>query len=129
VALSLRAVAVVLTGTLAGLTGACSEESVQEFREDVERSAEEAGARAVAEAIRAQLLTGDLGADEHARDVAVLENAVENLPGEPEITGIEDRDGDGRDDDGEVEVTVGRGEACIIIAENGDDIDVTDAGC
>ena len=58
------------------------------------------------------------------RDVDVLEESVDDLPGEPEVTGIDDGDGDGRDDDGVVEVHVGDQRACLVIGEPGDGDDV-----
>lgn len=94
----------------------------------VEDVAESAGARTVAEALRTTLVAEDLNDDEHPRDVAVIEEAVADLPGEPEVTGIEDTDGDGQDDDGNVEVHVDDEVACVSIAANGE-VDSTGGTC
>lgn len=96
--------------------------------DDVEEVTESAGARAVAEALRGTILAEDLEQDEDRRQVAVLTESVDDLPGEPEITGIEDRDGDGLDDDGNVGVRVDDEVACLSVAPDGD-VDVTGGAC
>ena len=68
--------------------------------------AESAGAGGVAEALRLVLVEDDLGPNQTERDVDVLQESVDDLPGEPEVSGIADDDGDGVDDDGKVEVRV-----------------------
>jgi hypothetical protein len=94
----------------------------------VERFAEQTGARAVAEGFRASLLARNLGPDEHADDVAILRDVGADLPGDPDIVGIEDADGDGRDDDGQVEVRVDDEVACVTIEPNGE-VDVSGDPC
>lgn len=89
---------------------------------------ESVGARVLAEAVRAALVAEDLGAGESLRDVAVLREAVGDLPGEPVVGGIEDGDGDGLDDDGKVEVALNDERACLSVAEGGD-IDVEGGAC
>lgn len=96
--------------------------------DDVEEVAESAGARAVAEAVRAALVAEDLDEAEHESDVAVLQEAVEDIPGEPDVTGIEDADGDGRDDDGKVEIHVDSEVACLSVQSSGR-VDVTGGEC
>jgi hypothetical protein len=94
---------------------------------DVEEVAESAGARGLAEALRITLVTDDSHDDR--RSVEALDEAVSDLPGSPEITGIEDDDGDGRDDDGEIVVHVDDEVACLTVAANGDEVDVTGGEC
>lgn len=101
------------------------EGDIDERAEDV---AESAGARAVAETLRGALVADDLEDGQHARDVAVIEEAVGDLPGEPEVAGIDDGDGDGQDDDGQVEVRVDGESACVSISANGE-VDSTGGGC
>jgi hypothetical protein len=124
-----RAVASCLALAL-GLVAACGDDESDDGSgaEDVEEVAESAGARAVAEAIRVALLAEDLDEAEHESDVAVLQEAVEDLPGEPDVTGIEDANGDGRDDDGKVEVHVDREVACLTVQSSGR-VDVTGGEC
>jgi hypothetical protein len=107
------------------LLGGCGDDDTGET---VERLAEGTGARGVAEAMRLSLLAQDLGDDQHVDDVAVLRAAAEDLPGDPEIVGIEDGDGDGRDDDGRVEVRVDDEAACVTARDNGE-VGVAGRGC
>ena len=105
--------------------GGCGDDDSDEGAEDV---AESAGARVVAEAIRASLLVRDLDDGQRADDVDVLREAVSDLVGEPDVSGIDDSDGDGRDDDGKVEVRVDDEAACLSVADNGE-VDVTGGRC
>lgn len=93
----------------------------------VEELTERVSARVVAEATRATLVADDLDEGEQESDVAVLREAVEDLPGEPEVTGIEDTDGDGRDDDGKPEVHTDDEVACLSISSGC--VDVSDGAC
>jgi hypothetical protein len=114
------------------LVGACGDDEDGDAGGEIEREAgdlvEGAGARAVAEALRATLVSEDLGATEHALDIPVIQEAVADLPGSPDVTGIEDADGDGQDDDGRIQVEVEDEAACIDIAENGE-TDVSGGAC
>lgn len=89
---------------------------------------ESAGARGVAEAVRVALVEDDLQPDQHERDVDVIEESIEDLPVDPDVEGLVDDDGDGRDDDGKVEVHVNSEAACMSIAMDGD-VEVTGGAC
>lgn len=113
---------------------------VEQLAEDARREAQEAagaageagsraGARAVAEAVRAALVAEDLQGGKNLRDVAVLREAVGKVPGEPEVTGIDDADGDGRDDDGRVEIVASEERACLTLPEEGGNVDVRSGPC
>jgi hypothetical protein len=104
--------------------GACSDDE----KDDFERLAESAGARSVAEALRVSLLAQDLGNDQHVDDVAIIQAAVRDLPGDPDVLGVEDADGDGRDDDGKIDVRVDNEAACVTVNDNGE-IDVSGDAC
>jgi hypothetical protein len=118
----------ILTAVAAlGLLGvACGDD---DGAEDVEETVEQAQARAAAEWMRGDLLGRDLRSDEHLRDVSVLEDSAENIPGSPDVTGIDDTTGDGRDDDGNVEIVVGDEAACVRVSEDGDSVDVEGGTC
>lgn len=120
------AVAVVLASSLA----ACGDDDDggESIADEAGQLADSAGALAVAEALRGVLVAEDLGDDAQRRDIAVLREAVDDLPGNPDVAGIADADGDGRDDDGRVEVRVGGEAACLAIAPSGD-TDVHDRAC
>ena len=122
------AIAAVVVALGLVVTG-CSDEDVDATREELEDVTGAVGARSLAESLRAALKAKELAADEHLRDVATLRDAAADLPGDPEIVGIEDADGDGRDDDGKVEVRTGDQAACLTIADDGNDVDVADRAC
>jgi hypothetical protein len=129
VRMSLAALAVV--GLLAG-GAACDDDTRDKAKEAVESAKEkvgEAGARAAAEAFRASLKAQDDDVPGGVRNVDVLREAAKDLPGDPAITGIDDADGDGRDDDGYVQAKVGDETACVTVPESGDDIDVSGGAC
>jgi hypothetical protein len=118
-----RAAALALV-LIVGLVGACSDED----RNDIERVADSAGARSVAEALRVSLLAQDLRDDQHVDDVSIIQAAVDDLPGDPEVSGVEDADGDGRDDDGKIGVRVDDEAACVTVHANGE-VNVSGDAC
>lgn len=120
----LRRLATMVVVAAAGFLGACGDDDGV-----IDEAAESAGARAVAEAVRVSLLAQELPEGESYRTVTVLSEAVRDLPGEPEVRGIEDDDGDGLDDDGQLEVVVGDEVVCLSVGAQGDDIDVEDGAC
>jgi hypothetical protein len=115
---------------------ACSSDTTDNAKDAVESAKDDAGdavdtasARGQAEALRASLEGNQTADDEGVRSVSVLEGAVDDLPGDPDVSGIDDSDGDGLDDDGKVQITVDDESACLTLPESGDDIDVTDGDC
>src|SRR4051794_27779726 len=97
-------------------------------RETGENAAGAAGAIALAETLRGALAAKDLQSGQTERDVSVINATVRDLPGNPNVTGIEDANGDGKDDDGKVQVNVGDQSACLNIAPNGD-MNVDNGAC
>jgi hypothetical protein len=95
--------------------------------DDVGEVAESAAARGVAEIIRLALFEDD-GPDTDRRKVEVLQESVDDIPGSPDVSGIADEDGDGLDDDGNVEVRFNDEVACLTVAEDGE-VDVTGGAC
>jgi hypothetical protein len=103
-------------------------EEAEDLREDAEDLAGGVTARAAAEAMRGFIEADDLDPGQTARNITVLQNAAEQVPGSPTISGIEDTDGDGNDDDGKVLVAVGGQEACVTVEDNGE-LSVAGAAC
>jgi hypothetical protein len=97
---------------------------------EAEETAEQAGARGAAEALRVSLKAQDTDDDPGGvRNIEALRDAADDLPGDPKVIGIEDGDGDGIDDDGFVEVRVDDEFACVTVPESGDSIDVSGGRC
>jgi hypothetical protein len=92
------------------------------------KTVNQVGARAAAEAVRAQLKAADLKDGESVRDMKRLNDAIDQLPGDPTVTGLTDKDKDGKDDDGDVLFTVGRESACLTAHDNGI-VDVSNGSC
>jgi len=119
-----RCVAVlVVTGLALAVLAGCSDDTkdkVKRVASTVQESAGEAGAVALAEALRGALAAKDLPQGQTERDVDVIDQVVRDLPGDPDFTGIKDADGDGVDDDGKVQANLGDSAACLNIAQNGD---------
>ena len=126
-----RRSAMLLTGfpLAVALVAGCVEDERDEAVEETEEFTAATEAETVAEALRAAVLAEDLDEDEHADDVLVLRAAVEKLPGNPDIGGIDDDDGDGRDDDGRIEVHVDDDAACVSFVDDRDELRVTDDAC
>jgi hypothetical protein len=104
------------------------DDAVDSAREKAEDVAGAVTARTAAEAVRAALQAEDLAPNQTVRDVTVLQEAVKDIPGDPKVTGIDDADGDGKDDDGKVQVVVGDQTACVAVEDNGD-ISVSSDSC
>jgi hypothetical protein len=105
------------------------EDAASSVREDAENIAGKGAAFVLAQELRAALKAKDLENGETERDVSVLNAVVQDLPGDPDITGIEDGNGDGKDDDGKVEAHVSDQTACLTISEDGKETDVKDDAC
>ena len=100
-----------------------------DIREDAEDGAGAVGARTQAEALRASLKGNDTADAEGVRSVAAINEAATDLPGDVEVTGVEDTDGDGLDDDGRVQVDQGDQSACVILPAEGEDTTVENGAC
>ncbi|HEY3139637.1 MAG TPA: hypothetical protein VGJ86_00820 [Acidimicrobiales bacterium] len=125
-------VALPLCVGLVTAAAACSDDDASKAQDrDANDSAgevlESAGARGLAEALRV-VLVSDNAFEQHPRSVDVLQENVDDLPGKPKVTGIEDDDGDGMDDDGNLQVYVDDEIACVFVSDTGR-VDVTGGGC
>ena len=121
---------------LAPLTAACSSETADKAKDTVDSAADDAAtaadktqARTTAEALRASLKANATADEEGIRSVKAIDEASADLPGDPEITGVDDGDGDGLDDDGKVEVSFDDEHACLSLPEEGEDTEVTSEAC
>jgi len=127
--LTLLAFVVPLAAGCSSDTTDSAKETVESAKDDAAQAADDAEVRAQAEALRASMKANDTADEEGVRSVDALDQAVEDLPGDPEVSGIDDGDGDGLDDDGKVQLTVGGSHACVTLPESGEEIDVTDGEC
>ena len=124
-----RILACLLVAASVLVGGACDDDSDgQNVREEVEDAVGGATALAAAESMRAALEAQDLGSGETLRSVSVLQENADDVPGDPEVSGIADADGDGNDDDGQVELKVGDQAACVTVTSQ-NDVSVDDGAC
>lgn len=105
------------------------EDGVDKVGDEVDETADEAAARGAAEELRTRMKSNDTANDEGVRSIAALNESAEDLTGDPDVTGIEDSDGDGLDDDGKVQVDVGDSSACLTLPEEGEDTSVEGGAC
>ncbi len=117
---------------LCGLA-ACSDDAgsaqdkARDVANDVKETANDAAARAVAESFRAALKAK--GGGQSLRNITLPNDVDGSLPGDPDISGISDSDGDGQDDDGKVWVKVNDSNACVTVPATGDLVDVEGGSC
>ena len=105
------------------------EDGVDKVGDEVDETADEAAARGAAEELRTRMKSNDTANDEGVRSIAALNESAEDLTGDPDVTGIEDSDDDGLDDDGKVQVDVGDSSACLTLPEEGEDTSVEGGAC
>lgn len=104
-------------------------DAVDDAKDDVGEKADQAKARTAAETFRNTLKSKDPDADGSYRSIDLIEDAGADLPGDARLSGVEDADGDGLDDDGDVQIDVGDESACVRIPATGADIDVEGGTC
>lgn len=116
-------VAAVAVTTTATFGSACSKsttdaakKTVKNATNDIERATAVGIADTVREAIKHE------ASDKHLspRSLSVIDAAIHDVPGTPEVVGATDANRDGLDDDGKVEVKVGDQYACLTIPVQGD---------
>lgn len=127
----------------AGVLAGCSDSQKDDIRSSASSlqsqasdAASAAAPRAAAEAMRASLVAdrtagtnaGNGTTPENPRSVNRLDEAADNVPGNPTISGIEDKDGDGNDDDGKVQFQVDDNYACLTVGTDGS-TDVSSERC
>jgi hypothetical protein len=96
---------------------------------EVEGAIDDAGARVAAEAFAAAVDTDEDAASDGSTSMAVIEENIADLPGEPEVTGVEDADGDGADDDGLIGFVVDEDESCVELSPDSGEASVLDGPC
>lgn len=130
----LRMIALLCVAALAVM--GCSEETkdkANDLKESGKKDLEDAGGKlaavTLAETFRTGLKANAAAKEEGLRSMAALEEVQGDIPGSPDISGIEDGNGDGLDDDGKVLVTSNGQSACVTIPETGDNTEVTEGAC
>jgi len=106
-----------------------AKDTVKSAKDDVAKGTDKAGARTAAEALRASLKGNDTADKEGVRSVKAINQAAKDLPGDATFTGVDDGTGDGLDDDGKVQVTVGSASACLTLPAKGDNMAVAGGAC
>jgi hypothetical protein len=104
-------------------------ESLESVATEVEGAVDDAAARVAAEAFAAAVDADEDAAADGATSMSVIEENIDDLPGDPEVSGVEDADGDGRDDDGLVGFVVDEDESCVELDPDGGEASVLDGPC
>jgi hypothetical protein len=104
-----------------------AQDAASDAADAVDEKVDEGLARGQAEILRERIKDAADGDETAWPTITVIEGAVADLPSDPEVTGVEDADGDGRDDDGKIGITIDESNACVTIGA--DDIDVTGDAC
>jgi hypothetical protein len=102
-------------------------DAASDVASEVDERVDQGVARAQAELLRERIKDAADGDATQWPAVTVIQQAVDDLPRDPDVTGLEDADGDGRDDDGKVGLAVDDSHACVTIGA--DDIDVSGDAC
>jgi hypothetical protein len=141
--LRLLAIAAVLAVAPATLLG-CSDDTKDKVRSAAESAKEDAGnaidsakenagsvvdkagAQGAAEYVRGRVKVA--GTDD-PRSIDTLQGYVDDLPDQAKVSGLDDGDGDGLDDDGKIQFTVGDTSACLTLPESGNDTKVAEGAC
>lgn len=95
--------------------------------DDASNAVDKGLARVQAEAFRLQVKNLAKNDATKYTSVSVLRDAAKDLPASANVSGITDADGDGKDDDGKVSVTVDTSKACVTVSTS--DIGVSSSSC
>lgn len=125
-AIALAAGAVLFLGACGDDTSSSAADKARDAAGEVDSAVDAGLARAQAEIFR-QRAKDLVRQGEPLDSVTVLQEAARDLPRNPTVTGIGDANGDGRDDDGKLEITIDESHSCVVVV--GSDIDVTSAAC
>ena len=106
-----------------------AQDNAEKAGDEIEQKGDEAQARTAAEDLRARIKANDTADEEGARSVAAINESLADVAGDPELSGLEDSDGDGLDDDGKVQVDVGDASACLTLPAEGEDTQVEGGTC
>jgi hypothetical protein len=124
---------IALTAAGALWLGACGDDSsstaadkARDAAGEVDSAVDASLARAQAEIFR-QRARDLVRQGEPLDSMSVLQEAARDLPRNPKVTGIGDANGDGRDDDGTLEISIDNSHSCVRVV--GTDINVTSAAC
>ena len=104
-------------------------DAVESAKDDVATRADETQARVAAEELRARIKANDTADADGVRSVSALNESAEDLVGDPTVTGIDDADGDGLDDDGKVQIDIDQSSACLTLPDTGENTTVEGGAC
>lgn len=104
-----------------------AQNAIDKAKRDATSAVDSAGARGAAEYVRGRVKIG--GTKNDPRTMSALETYVGELPSQVKVSGLKDSNGDGMDDDGKVQFTVGNKSSCLTLPESGSNTQVTDGAC
>jgi Tfp pilus assembly protein PilX len=104
-----------------------AQDAIDKAKKEASSAVDTAGARGAAEYVRGRVGIGKTKDDQ--RSMSALEGYVDDLPSQVKVTGLEDKTGDGKDDDGKVQFAVGSKSACLTLPATGSDTTLADGAC
>lgn len=130
-----RATAALALCVSTGLSVACSDKTNEQLKSagtqlasDASGAASAGGARGMAETYRGLVKTKANGQD--LRSMTVLNDAKSGLPSSNvAVSGLNDANGDGKDDDGYVQFSLDNRSSCVQLPATGDNTEVTNEAC
>ncbi|MCU1499720.1 MAG: hypothetical protein JWM47_3673 [Acidimicrobiales bacterium] len=128
--------AITVSALLFAPMAACSSETrdkagdaAKSAKDDAAQGVDAAQARSTAEALRAGLKANHTADAKGMRSVIAIKEVIVGLPGDPDVTGNADADGDGQDDDGKLQANADESKACLSLPAQGEDAQVEDGAC
>ena len=104
-----------------------AQDALDKAKKDATSAVDRAGARGAAEYVLVRVGAGKTKDDQ--RSMSALKGYVDDLPSQVKVTGLEDKSGDGKDDDGKLQFTVGSTSACLTLPASGNKATVADGAC
>jgi hypothetical protein len=126
------AVAAVALVSMVTLGIGCSKSTTDAAKKTAENAAndiKQGTAVGIADVLRTAIKHEASDKHQPPRSLTVIDAAIHDIPGTPDVLGVVDANHDGLDDDGKVEVKVGDQYACLTIPQQGDAYDTKGGRC
>ena len=127
--LAIAALAVVSTATFGAGCSKSTTDAAKKTAENAANDIKRGTAVGIADVLRTAIKHEASDKHKSPRSLTVIDAAIHDIPGTPDVIGVADANHDGLDDDGKVEVKVGNQYACLTIPQQGDAYDTKGGRC